>query len=376
MASNRILITGGAGFIGSALARQLHQDGHTVVVLDNLLPQVHGDNPQPNLPDCETIWADVRDRDALEKAMKGVDVVHHFAAETGVGQSQYEIARYVSVNTHGTALLLETAATAGVRQVVIASSRAVYGEGVFDCQKCGQAFAATARSSRDMNEGRFDVYCPACGEPASSLAMSESTPANPASIYGLTKYQQEQLAQQVSSINDLQTTILRFFNVYGPGQSLKNPYVGVLGVFFRRAIAGETIDVYEDGKMLRDMVFIDDLVGALRRVTHNEAAFGQVLNVGTGQGVTLLEMAIEMFRVLSQEPRIRVSGRYRSGDIRHAVASVAKLEQQLGFVPRTSFADGLQSFVAWALEHRSQSADDVTAEEQLASRRLLRQAAL
>src|SRR3954462_5012284 len=157
MASTRILITGGAGFIGSRLARALQRDGHTIVVLDNLLPQVHGSNPQPDLPECETIWADVRDRDALERAMKGVEVVHHFAAETGVGQSQYEIARYVSVNTHGTALVLETAAAAGVRQVVIASSRAVYGEGMFDCPKCGISFAATARSPQQMNEGRFEV---------------------------------------------------------------------------------------------------------------------------------------------------------------------------------------------------------------------------
>ena len=375
MASNRILITGGAGFIGSKLAWQLQRDGHTVVVLDNLLPQVHGDNPQPDLPECEKIWADVRDREALTRAMKDVEVVHHFAAETGVGQSQYEIARYVSVNTHGTALVLEAAAAAGVRQVVIASSRAVYGEGMFECPKCGKSFAASGRSSQQMDEGRFEICCPECGEPALALPMSEATPVNPASIYGLTKYQQEQLAQQISTINDLQTTILRFFNVYGPGQSLKNPYVGVLGTFFRRANADKTIEVYEDGKMSRDFVFVDDVVEALRRVTNNAAAFGQVLNVGTGSGITLFEIAAEMFRALSKEPQIKISGRYRSGDIRHAVASVARLEQQMGFVPRTSFADGLQSFVGWALEHQSEGADDTAAEE-LASRRLLRQAVL
>ena len=375
MASNRILITGGAGFIGSKLAWQLQRDGHTVVVLDNLLPQVHGDHPQPNLPDCETIWADVRDREALTRAMQGVDVVHHLAAETGVGQSQYEIARYVSVNTHGTALVLETAAAAGVRQVVIASSRAVYGEGRFECPKCGKSFAATARSSQQMDEGRFEVYCPECGAPASAALMSETTPVNPISIYGLTKYQQEQLGQQVSAINKLETTTLRLFNVYGPGQSLKNPYVGVLGTFFRRASANETIEVYEDGKMSRDFVFVDDVVEAFRRVTNHEAAFGQVLNVGTGYRLTLLEIAAEMFGALSKEPQIKISGRYRSGDIRHAVADVSRLEQQMGFVPRTSFAEGLQSFVAWAREHNSAGADDAAAEE-LASRSLLRQAVL
>ena len=375
MSSKRILITGGAGFIGSYLARQLHHDGHTVVVLDNLLPQVHGDNPQPNLPDCETIWADVRDAEALRRAMKGVEVVHHLAAETGVGQSQYEIARYVSVNTYGTALVLEAAAAAGVQQVVIASSRAVYGEGTFDCATCGKSFAASGRNSQQMDTGRFEIYCPQCGVAAQPAMMSESTPANPVSIYGLTKYHQEQLAEQVSAINDLETTILRFFNVYGPGQSLKNPYVGVLGTFFRRASAGETIEVYEDGKMSRDFVFVGDVVEALRRATHSEAALGQVMNVGSGEALTLLEIASEMFRALAKDPQIKVSGRYRSGDIRHAAASVSRLEQQLGFVPPTSFAEGLQSFVAWAQEHESDTADDLAAEE-LASRHLLRQAVL
>lgn len=375
MASTRILITGGAGFIGSRLARELVREGHSVVVLDNLLPQVHGGNPQPDLPDCETIWADVRDRDALDRALKNVEVVHHFAAETGVGQSQYEIARYVSVNTFGTALVLEAAAAAGVRQVVIASSRAVYGEGLFNCAPCETSFAAAGRSSEQMDAARFDIYCPVCGAPALPQVMSESTAANPVSIYGLTKYQQEQLAQQVSAISDLETTILRFFNVYGPGQSLKNPYVGVLGTFFRRANADETIEVYEDGKMSRDFVFVGDVVEALRRATNNEAAFGQVMNVGSGEALTLLEIASEMFRTLGKEPQIKVSGRYRSGDIRHAIASVEKLEQQLGFVPRTSFAHGLQSFVEWAQEHQADTADDLAAEE-LASRRLLRQAVL
>jgi dTDP-L-rhamnose 4-epimerase len=191
----------------------------------------------------------------------------------------------------------------------------------------------------------------------------------------LTKYQQEQLAQQVSTINDLETTILRFFNVYGPGQSLKNPYVGVLGTFFRRANADRTIEVYEDGKMSRDFVFVGDVVEALRRATNNEAAFGQLLNVGSGEALTLFDIASEMFRVLAKEPLVKISGRYRSGDIRHAVASVARLEEQLGFVPRTTFSEGLHQFVEWALAHQSESADDLAAEE-LASRRLLRQAVL
>jgi len=375
MASTRILITGGAGFIGSQLTRRLSEDGHAVVVLDNLLAQVHGNDPKPNLPDCETIWADVRDSDALARAMKGVEVVHHLAAETGVGQSQYEIGRYVSVNSLGTALVLEAAVAAGVRQVVIASSRAVYGEGQFICAKCRHVFAAGKRQVEAMDQGRWEVYCPHCNEAASPLPMSEETPTKPASIYGLTKHQQEQLALQVSALSDLQVTILRLFNVYGPGQSLQNPYVGVLGTFFRRAISGQTIEVYEDGQMLRDFVFISDVVEALRLATCNQCAWGRILNVGTGYGISLFDVGAEMFRVLSRDQSIRVSGRYRSGDVRHAVASVSRLEEVLGFVPRTTFAEGLRSFVDWARVNQADAADDL-AEEQLTARDLLRQGTL
>jgi dTDP-L-rhamnose 4-epimerase len=373
MASTPILITGGAGFIGSHLARRLQRDGHSVVILDNLLPQVHGEDPRPNLPDCETIWADVRDAEALARALKGAEVVYHFAAETGVGQSQYEVGRYVSVNTYGTALMLETAAAAGVRQIVLASSRAVYGEGSFHCPRCNQVFTTGSRRAKSMDQGQWEISCPLCGNAAVPLPMSEDTPTRPASIYGVTKLQQEQLASTVSDVHNLPVTVLRFFNVYGPGQSLHNPYVGVLGTFFRRASRGEAVEVYEDGAMSRDFVFVSDVVEALQLVMGNDRAFGQVLNVGTGQAITLLEVASEMFRAVSKTPNIQVSGRYRLGDIRHAVASVRRLEETLGFAPRTTFVEGLQQFVEWATANYADAADDV-AEDQLAARALLRKA--
>ena len=373
MASTRILITGGAGFIGSNLAWRLQREGHTMVILDSLLPQVHGDNPSPNLPECETIWADVRDAEALARALQGVEVVYHFAAETGVGQSQYEVGRYVSVNTYGTALLLETAAAAGVGQIVLASSRAVYGEGSFHCPSCDQVFTTGSRLANAMDQGQWEVSCPQCGNAAMPLPMSEDTPTRPASIYGVTKLQQEQLTSTVGDVHNLPVTMLRFFNVYGPGQSLHNPYVGVLGTFFRRATRGETVEVYEDGAMSRDFVFVSDVVEALQLAMGNDRAFGQVLNVGTGEGVTLLQVASEMFRAVSKTPSIQVSGRYRLGDVRHAVASVAQLEETLGFAPRTTFVEGLQQFVEWAQANHSDAADDV-AENQLAARALLRKA--
>ncbi|MDT4898883.1 MAG: dTDP-L-rhamnose 4-epimerase [Acidobacteriota bacterium] len=368
----RILITGGAGFIGSHLARQLLSMGHSVVVFDNLLPQVHGSNPQLALTGCETVWADVRDSKAVAEVMKGIDVVHHLAAETGVGQSQYEIERYVSTNTYGTAVVLEAAAAAQVRQVITASSRAVYGEGQYHCSNCGQTFVAESRSDSEMEAGIWDISCPRCEQLCEPIPMAEDAPLSPISIYGITKLQQEQLARGVSQAHHLPVTILRFFNVFGPGQSLSNPYVGVLGTFFRRARGGLTVEIYEDGQMLRDFVFVNDVVEALQLCTGNQSSFGQTLNVGLGEAVTLSQVAAEMFRALELEPRMTISGRYRLGDIRHAIAKVSNLESVLGFRPQTSFAQGLRLYAKWALENESDAPDNV-AEEQLVARNLLRQ---
>jgi dTDP-L-rhamnose 4-epimerase len=374
MTSLRILITGGAGFIGTHLAKQLLEDGHSVVILDNLLAQVHGDNPKPPLSDCEFICADARDRDAMAQAMNQVDVVHHLAAETGVGQSQYEIARYVSINTYGIAVVLEAAIAARVRQVVIASSRAVYGEGQYRCLQCDKTFTASGRSSANMDAGIWNICCPLCSRPCVHVPMSESLPCAPTSIYGITKLQQEELAHIVSRSHDLPVTILRLFNVFGPGQSLRNPYTGVLGTFFRRAVSGGLAEIYEDGQMLRDFVFVKDVVDVFRLCTGNAETFGRTLNVGTGEAVSLLQSARGIFRALAMEPSLTVSGRYRSGDIRHAVADVSELKATLGFRARTSFTQGLGEFVEWALEDES-VASDLAAEQDLESRNLLRQGA-
>jgi dTDP-L-rhamnose 4-epimerase len=368
----RILITGGAGFIGTHLARRLKQDGYSVVLFDNLSPQVHGDAPKRDDSGFETIWADVRDTDTLARALAGVSVVYHLAAETGVGQSQYEVGRYVSVNTYGTAVLLEAAAAARVRHVVIASSRAVYGEGRYRCAACEIVFGGLGRRVPELEAGVWDQRCPRCAHEAEPLPMGEYIPPAPTSVYGVTKWQQEQLARAVSEALGLPITILRFFNVYGPGQSLHNPYVGVLGVFFRRALNDETVEVFEDGQMRRDFVYVADVVEAIRLCTGNERSFGQTLNVGTGASVTLLEIAYAMFEVLGREPRVVVSGRYRIGDVRHASSDPERLEKVLGFRPMILFAHGLPEYVAWALENQAEASDG-TAEQQLVAHGLLRQ---
>ena len=366
----RALVTGGAGFIGGALARRLASAGYEVVILDSLLPQVHG-QAGPDALAADLVHADVRDQTAVRKAMEGIDVVHHLAAETGVGQSQYELARYVGTNAHGTAVVLQAAAEVGVGQVVITSSRAVYGEGRQRCSGCSRVFAPEARRVAVLDAGRWEAPCPRCGAAGVAEPTPESSPPAPTSVYGLTKLHQEQLAATVSATHGLPVTVLRLFNVFGPGQSMTNPYVGVLGTFFRHARAGRPVEVYEDGLMLRDFVFVDDVVEVLARVTANPGAFGRTWNVGAGEAVTLLDVAKEMFDAMGLEPRFSVSGRYRVGDVRHAVADVSRLDAELGYRPSTPFAEGLRQFVAWAAATGGH-ADDDGAAEQLEARRLLR----
>ena len=370
-----ILITGGAGFIGTHLRKKLAGGGHRVVIFDNLLAQVHGENPPARFDDCdEFIRGDVRDIDAVRGATKGADVVFHLAAETGVGQSQYEIERYVSTNTLGTAAVLQAAAEEKVKQVVITSSRAVYGEGLHKCPNCKVEYVPEPRAQADLDAGRWEVFCPTCGGECEALLMEESAPPMPTSVYGLTKLQQEQLARQVGQIYGLPVTLLRPFNVFGPGQSLGNPYVGVLGTFFRRIMSGGGIDIYEDGQMRRDFVYVGDVVEVLNSVAGNEAAFNKTLNVGTGAVVTLEAAGAAVFDVLGREPQMSFSGKYRLGDIHHAVGDMRLLGDTLGFVPRVSFADGLKRYLDWAQENDADFANiDAAAERQLAEKNLLRQ---
>lgn len=372
----KILITGGAGFIGSRLAKQLREDGHQVRILDNLLPQVHGDNPNIDLSDFEFIRGDVRDLETVSRAIKEIDTVYHLAAETGVGQSQYEIERYIATNTLGTAVVLQAAVNSGVKQFIITSSRAVYGEGAHLCENCGNKFVPSSRSQENLDADNWEIMCPLCGFTAEAQLMREEDATMPTSVYGLTKLQQEQIAAQVRQIYPLPVTILRLFNVFGPGQSLTNPYVGVLGAFFRRIVSGGEIDIYEDGKMRRDFVYVDDVVKTLRHVGGNEKAFNRTINVGNGNAVTLEQAGREMFKVLGVEPQMNFSGKYRLGDIHHAVADTTVIEEILNYRPPTSFSEGLKQYVAWALSegYGELKNIDSAAENELKEKNLLRQA--
>ncbi|WP_314422649.1 NAD-dependent epimerase/dehydratase family protein [uncultured Microbacterium sp.] len=352
---SRILITGGAGFIGSRLAVSLHGRGDDVVVLDTLSEQVHGSDPDttsvtyPVAAKVSTvIRGSVTDRSAVERALEGVDVVVHFAAETGTGQSMYEIERYVEANIQGTAVLLEAIATTknDVRRVVVASSRSVYGEGAYE-DASGSVLYPEHRPDAQLAGGVFDVVG-ADGVPLKCIATDESSVLHPSSIYGITKQVQEQLVLTAARSQGIDAVSLRFQNVYGPGQSLTNPYTGILSIFTSLLQAGRQINVFEDGEESRDFVFIDDVVAATVAAIDSETASGHAINVGSGEPTTVLRVLELLGAAYGIEPDYFVSGDYRLGDIRHNYADLTKARELLGFTPRLSVDEGIRRFAEWA----------------------------
>jgi dTDP-L-rhamnose 4-epimerase len=347
-----VLVTGGAGFIGRHLSRRLLREGCQVTILDSFSPQIHG--AQRNLPDdladrVRLITGDVRDRAALNQALNGQDVVVHLAAETGTGQSMYEIERYENVNVGGTALLLECLINhpRQVRKLVLASSRAVYGEGKYQCSTCGIVYPPMRRME-DVLVGQFEPRCPRCGAACVALATDESAPYQPASLYGLTKQVQEQLVLMFAPRLNISTFVLRYQNVYGPGQSLQNPYTGILAIFSSQARQGEPINVFEDGEESRDFVYVEDAIEATWRCIEPAAAGVDIFNVGSGQRVTVRTAAQEILQYFRSTGALNVSGAFRAGDIRHNLADLSRIRRQLGFEPRWKFSDGIREFLQWA----------------------------
>lgn len=352
--SSYVLVTGGAGFIGQELCRRLLRDGRQVRVLDNFHPQIHGtsrDLAEDLLGTVELVRGDVRDRQALEGALDRVDTVVHLAAETGTGQSMYEISRYFEVNVQGTANLLDVlqnSRTAGsVRSLVVASSRAVYGEGSYECPAHGAVFPESRTNDR-LAAGDFELYCPECAAVLTLAVTDESAPFRPMSVYGLTKQVQEQAVLMHARTNGLSGFALRYQNVYGPGQSLRNPYTGILAVFSNLARQGQPIEVYEDGLESRDFVYIDDVTEATALAVAFTGTFTGALNVGTGEAVPVIAVAREINSYFGNRSEIRVSGAYRVGDIRHNRAATERLESALAYKPAVSFRAGLHRFLAWA----------------------------
>ncbi|HIE5649152.1 TPA: NAD-dependent epimerase/dehydratase family protein [Stenotrophomonas maltophilia] len=353
----KVLITGGAGFIGSALARALVARGDQVTVLDNLSPQIHGENPQDSallasLPaEVTVVRGDVRRREDWLQVLPGQDVVVHLAAETGTGQSMYEIDRYVDVNVRGTSLFLDLIGNKvqgceSVKRVVVASSRSIYGEGRY--QGANGPVYPGARVDADLRDGVFECRDPQTGDLVAPLPTDEDSRIHPSSIYGITKQVQEQLVLVGASAIGIQGIALRYQNVYGPGQSLKNPYTGILSIFSTLLLQGKDVNIFEDGKETRDFVFIDDVVVATVAAIDADVS-GQAFNVGTGEATDVITVASALKNAYGKGGEIRISGNYRIGDIRHNFADLSRAEAALGYRPRVTFAEGVKRFAAWVL---------------------------
>ena len=355
MRYKNILITGGAGFIGSGLALYLINEGCTVTVLDNLSEQIHGADPEISSPLYQSIKEKVRfikgtvtSRSDWEKAIDGNEVIVHLAAETGTGQSMYQISHYAAVNIGGTALMLDILANqkTAIKKVIIASSRAIYGEGKYISPELGPVYPKH-RMAADMDKGHFEVTYPGAVTPLQLVATDEESKIHPSSVYGITKQNQEQMVMTVCPTLGIAPVAFRYQNVYGPGQSLTNPYTGILSIFSTLVLNNKPLNIFEDGKESRDFVYISDVIHATYLGIEKEEANGQVFNVGTGVPTTVLEVAEGLIRLYGKEVPVTISGNYRLGDIRHNYADLKKIESLLGFSPSVSFAEGLQQFTAW-----------------------------
>ncbi len=355
MTKNNILITGGAGFIGSNLAIKLVKKGYNVTVLDNLSMQIHGEDPENTSHLYNSIKnkvnfinGSVTNRKNWQTALDKQDIVVHFAAETGTGQSMYEIEKYVNTNILGTGLLLDILANEKhtIKKIIVASSRAIYGEGKYKCSEHGIVYPL-ARKDKDMTNGDFECKCPICNRKVELLPTDENSKIHPTSIYGITKQNQEQMIMLMGKTLKIPTVSLRYQNVYGPGQSLSNPYTGILSIFSTQIGNHEDLNIFEDGKESRDFVYIDDITDATILAIEKEEANNEIFNVGYGEITNVLNVANLLKANYNSNVKINISGNYRLGDIRHNVADINKIKNLLGYSPRYSFSKGIERFVNW-----------------------------
>ena len=348
-----ILISGGAGFIGSNLTKKLVSKGYNITILDNLSKQIHGKDQKSELynsiKEISTfILGDVCNEEDWKKSLKGQDAVIHLAAETGTGQSMYEISRYNDVNILGTSHLLDFLANNknSVKKLIIASSRSIYGEGKYKCENHGVVYP-NDRIVSNMMKGKFDLFCDACGSELNLMPTDENSKIHPSSIYGITKQQQEQMTLLMGKSLGIPAVALRYQNVYGPGQSLSNPYTGILSIFSTRMLNGNDIDIYEDGKESRDFVFIDDVVEATILALEKEEANHQIFNVGSGETTPVSQVANSLKKLYDSNVNISIGGSFRLGDIRHNYADLNKIKNLLGFTAKFDFQTGISRFADW-----------------------------
>jgi dTDP-L-rhamnose 4-epimerase len=350
----RTLVTGGAGFIGTHVVERLAADGREVIVLDSFDTQVHGNDAEVLIPGVEVRRGNVADRDALREALAGVDEVVHLAALVGVGQSMYEIERYVHGNALATAVLLEelVARRDKIHRLVVASSMSIYGEGEYECERDGRV-APMPRPETQLLERRWECLCPLCGLELRPVATRESKPLIPTSVYAVTKRDHEELCLVVGRAYGIPTLALRFFNVYGPGQALSNPYTGVAAIFGSRLLNRRPPLVFEDGLQSRDFVHVSDIVRGIVLALERQEAADRAINLGTGHATTVVEVAQSLARGLGLDIEPEFAEQYRAGDIRHCYADVALAEEILGFRATVELETGMRQLAQWLEEQEA-----------------------
>lgn len=351
----KILITGGAGFIGSHLTDELISQGYQVRILDNLDAQIHGESasiPEYLNPEAEFVLGDVCDRITLTKCLEDIDAVFHFAAKVGVGQSMYEIENYTQTNNVGTAVLLEVLSKNPVKKLIVASSMSIYGEGLYEDEEA-ELQHHVHRHLEDLKSGKWEPYQE--GNALKPIPTPENKTPNLSSIYALSKYDQEVMSLITGKAYKIPTVALRFFNVYGTRQSLSNPYTGVLAIFASRLLNGNPPLIFEDGEQKRDFIHVKDVAKACLAALETSAADGEVFNVGSGNSYSINEIAIALAEVMKVDIPSVITRKYRVGDIRHCFADISKAENLLDFTPQISLKEGLSELADWL---KQQTAED------------------
>lgn len=361
-----ILVTGGAGFIGSHLVDALIEKGHRVRILDSIVEQVHGNKVPEHLnPAADFVRGDVCDAAAVSKALGGIDVVYHEAAEVGVGQSMYEIVRYVKANDLGTAVLLEEMIKrpGQFKKLLVASSMSIYGEGAYTCGGCGERVDPFLRADEQLAAHEWDFKCIGCGGELKPIGTPEAKPLFPTSVYAVTKQDQEQFCLAVGRAYKIPTVAFRYFNVYGTRQALSNPYTGVCAIFSSRLLNDQAPLVFEDGEQSRDFVHVSDIVNANLLALETGKADYEALNVGTGRATSVKEIANLLAKGLGKNIEPEIVGKYREGDIRHCVANIEKARELLGYEPSVSLESGLAELLAWVSKQEAEDKVSVATAE-------------
>ncbi|MBK9215046.1 MAG: NAD-dependent epimerase/dehydratase family protein [Chloracidobacterium sp.] len=374
MTVSNILVTGGAGFIGSHLVDALVTRGHRVRILDSLVEQVHGASVPPHLnTQAEFIQGDVCVAAAVAKALDGIDVVYHQAAEVGVGQSMYEIVRYVKANDLGTAVMLEEMIKrrGQFKKLIVASSMSIYGEGAYRCEKCNVEVNPFLRPADQLAAHDWEFKCGECSSLLMTIGTPETKPLFPTSVYAVSKQDQEQYCLAVGRAYGIPTVAFRYFNVYGTRQALSNPYTGVCAIFSSRLLNDQSPAIFEDGEQSRDFVHVSDIVQANMLALETDRGDFEAMNVGTGRATTVKQIAEVLAKGLGKDIQPNIVGKYREGDIRHCVADIAKIRQLLGYEPKITLESGLSELLGWLA---TQDADDrvETATAELAHKGLVK----